>query len=344
MVSVIIPTCNRREILGDCLRALAQQDHPSYEVIVIDDASTDGTVEFLRAFAAEHPAFQLRWIRNESHAGANPSRNRGIRASHAPFLAFLDSDCIARPDWLPRLLGGFTAADIAAVTGLVEDQPPANIYELTFRGTHRIGRPGPAHRLIAGNMCVRRTVLERFMLDEDRAASAATGSAPPTDLSVSGRGDEEGLHLMIRASGQRIMATPDAVVLHIHHYDRRSFFRQALKGGRSAARLVYKFHLPPRRDMVPFIAAWATLPLGLLYPALLVIPIGCFTLALAAIAYNDMALKGKTLAQTVRSFPMLVAYYHVRLWGYLTESTKLRFNPSSIQRIRLDRIPPASAP
>jgi glycosyltransferase involved in cell wall biosynthesis len=333
-VSVVIPTCNRREVLARCLAALTRQSHTDFEVIVVDDCSDDGTPEFLAEYAEAHPEFTLRWLVNETHAGANPSRNRGIRTARAELVAFLDSDCIAEPQWLEQLVAGFSSERVAAVTGRVNNLPPSNIYELAFKGTHRLAGAGPAHRLVAGNMCVRRDLLLRFMLDEDRAEQPMTADGRP-DLTVSGRGDEEGLFLHLRAAGYEQRVVPDAAVLHEHRIARRSFFRQAFRGGRSAARLVYKYYLPPRIDMLPFILAYLTLLLLFIDLRLWPAPALLLLLALAAITYNDLFRKGKTVGQTLRSFPILLAYYHVRLVGYVLESFRLRLSRHDIQRVRL---------
>ena len=337
LVSVVVPTCNRREIFERCVEALAGQTYPNYEVIIVDDHSTDDTPEFLQRFTADHPDLSIRCLRNEANAGANPSRNRGIREAKGEFVAFEDSDCIAEPDWLERLMGGFTSDRVAAVVGLVEDPPPANIYELAFKGTHRIPPSGPVKRLIGGNMCVRRELLFAYMLDEDRTVPA-TNRDGATDITVSGRGDEEGLFLMLRAAGHEQRAVPDAVVLHEHHYTGRTFFKQALCGGRSAARLVFKYYLPPRLDMLPFLLTYLTLPLILVHRWFAVLPVFFFAGALAAITYNDLFRKGKTIGETVRSFPVLLAYYHVRLIGYVREAIALRLGMHRMKRHRLKRI------
>lgn len=334
LVSVVVPTCNRREILQRCVEALATQTHPNYEVLVVDDCSTDDTPEFMQRFIAGHPDLNIRYLRNETHAGANRSRNRGVREAQGEFVAFEDSDCVAQPDWLEKLLCGLTSDRVAAVVGLVKDPKPSNIYELTFKGTHRVAGPGKAHRLVACNLCVRRDLLHKYMLDEDRATHA-TNPDGTIDVTVSGRGDEEGLYLMLRAAGYEQRAVPDAVVLHEHHYTRRSFFKQAFRGGRSAARLVYKYYLPPRLDMLPFMLTYLTLPLIIFHHWLAAVPAFFFAGALAAITYNDLFRKGKTIGETVRSFPMLLSYYHVRLVGYVIEATCLRLGLHELTRQRL---------
>ncbi len=337
LVSVVIPSCNRSEILARCLDALARQTYANIEIIVVDDCSEDDTPTLLREFAERHPELRFQALRNERRGGANPSRNRGIQAARGEFVAFLDNDCIAEPDWLEKLMRGFTGDRVAAVTGLVVDPPPTNIYELTFKGTHRLGRAGPAHRLTAANMCVRRELLLKYRLDEDRAAPAPTRDGR-ADVTVSGRGDEEGLFLLLRAAGCEQRVAPDAVVLHEHPMDRRSFYRQAFRGGRSAARLVYKYYLPQRLDMLPFLLAYVTLPLALIHPWLFAVPVFFFAGALAAITYNDLFRKGKTVGETVKSFPLLLLYYHVRLVGYVLETLRLRLTRHGLKRVRLDEI------
>ena len=333
-VSIVIPTCNRRDVLERCLDALARQTYRSFEIIVVDDCSSDDTPDYLERFADRHPSLQFRRIRNEKHAGANPSRNRGIDAALGEYVSLIDCDTIAHEDWLEKLIAGFDSERIAAVNGRVDDLPPGNIYELTLKGTHRVHGKRRAGRLVAGNVCIRRDALLKCRLDEDRSSQPSNEDGTP-DVSVSGRGDEEGLFLRLRAAGYEQVIAHDAVVLHDHAHSRRSFFRLAFRSGVSAARLVYKYHLPPRLDMLPFILAYATLPLGLIDPRLLLIAAFFFAGALAAITYNDLFRKKKTLGETIITFPLLLAYYHLRLIGYVSQSIRLRTAPHEIHRVRL---------
>ncbi len=335
-VSVIVPSCNRSEMLRTCLAALAGQSHSNFEVVVIDDGSTDNTPEMVAELARAHPKLKLISLRNETNLGANPSRNRGITASSGRFVAFIDSDCIAEPQWLESLTSAFTSGRVAAVVGRVEDAPPRNIFDLAALGTHRI--PGPkANRLIGGNMCIRRDLLLQYRLDEDRS-SQTYRSDGSIDTTVSGRGDEEGLSLSLRAAGYDLLVAPNAVALHVHHYGFRAYFKQAYKSGTSAARLVYKYHLCPRLDLAPWMLAYATLPLSLLDLRLAGVAIAFFAAAVAAIVYNELFRKGKTAGQLLRAFPVLIAYYHVRLAGYLGEAIRLRVSGGSIKRVRLSQM------
>ncbi len=322
-VSIVLPTCDRADITRRCLLALAAQTFPDLEIIVVDDGSRDETPAMLERFAAEHPDLRLTVLRNETNRGANASRNRGVQAATGDLVAFLDSDCIAAPDWVEQLVAGFSDARVGAVTGLVLDPPPRTVYDLSFRGTHRVARAGPARRLVAGNLAVRREPLLACMWAENGRLPPKREDGQP-DVSFSGACDEESLAIDLAAAGWSLLARPEAIVLHEHHYDRRSFFRQAYHGGRAAADFVRRHRLPPRLDMLPFMLAWGTLPAAVVVVAttpvtawVLLVPAAFFALAIAAITYNDLVLKGKTAGETLRSFPVLLAYYHVRLVGYL---------------------------
>lgn len=307
-------------MLRRCLEALALQDHSSFEVIVVDDASSDATPAVLREVAAAHPDFRLRWLRNDDHAGANSGRNRAGHEARGEFVAFTDDDCVPHPDWLRILMRGFADDRVGAVTGTVSDVPPTNLYELAYRGTHRVIAFGVARRLVSANMAVRRRLLLELKWHED----------------MLGRCDEEGLFLMLRSLGYEIAGVADAIVDHEHHYNRRTFYEQAFQGGRAAARLVYKYSLHHRIDLAGFLLAYLSLPLVLLDSRLALVPAAFGLAALAAVSYNDLFLKGKTTRETLRSFPILLAYYHVRLAGYVLELVRLRCGGGKeIRRVEL---------
>jgi glycosyltransferase involved in cell wall biosynthesis len=100
-LSVVIPTYNRLPILRKCLAALENQrlEPPlvAYEVVLVDDGSTDDTVRWLDAHATQLP--HVRLIRQE-HGGPAEGRNRGVEAAHGDVIVFIDSDLVVTADFL----------------------------------------------------------------------------------------------------------------------------------------------------------------------------------------------------------------------------------------------------
>lgn len=109
-VSVIVPAFNAEATLGACLDSLHRQTLHPFEIIVVDDASTDTT----SWTAAAKGAQTLRMLGN---GGPGLARNAGAAVATGDILAFIDSDCVARPDWLEHMVGTLTREQLGAVTG-----------------------------------------------------------------------------------------------------------------------------------------------------------------------------------------------------------------------------------
>lgn len=104
-VTVIMPNYNRTSLLRRALASIAQQTVLPREVIVVDDCSSNENIEIIRAIVQEFDqCFNVRLLENEHNMGANHSRNRGILAAEAKFVAFLDSDDVWMPQKLERQL------------------------------------------------------------------------------------------------------------------------------------------------------------------------------------------------------------------------------------------------
>ncbi|WP_017306420.1 glycosyltransferase family 2 protein [Spirulina subsalsa] len=112
-ISAIICTHNRDQYLGAAIDSLLAQDTPSYEVIVIDNASSDRTKEVTEA-RLPHP--QLQYI-YEPQVGLSVARNTGARVAQGEILAYLDDDAVATPGWLSSLLEAFQANEKLAIAG-----------------------------------------------------------------------------------------------------------------------------------------------------------------------------------------------------------------------------------
>ena len=94
LISAIIPTYNRADLVGDAIDSILAQTYPNVEIIVVDDGSTDNTQERLARYGD-----RIRMIYQEN-AGPSAARNKGIAAANGEFISFLDSDDL----WLPTKL------------------------------------------------------------------------------------------------------------------------------------------------------------------------------------------------------------------------------------------------
>jgi len=100
-VSVVVPARNASRYLGDCLESVLAQTMQSVEVLLVDDASTDGTLEIARGFAERDD--RVRLLRHDRARGAGGARNTGIDAARGDYLFFVDADDWLRADALERI-------------------------------------------------------------------------------------------------------------------------------------------------------------------------------------------------------------------------------------------------
>ncbi|MEO5742185.1 MAG: glycosyltransferase family A protein, partial [Vicinamibacterales bacterium] len=113
-VSVVIPTQNRRALLSEAIATLMAQTYPDWELIVVDDGSTDDTRRFLEA--QRDP--RMRFIIRESAEGPSAARNAGLAEARGDLIMFLDDDDLLRPETLARLSDALRAhPEALAATG-----------------------------------------------------------------------------------------------------------------------------------------------------------------------------------------------------------------------------------
>ncbi|MFA5094943.1 MAG: glycosyltransferase [Candidatus Omnitrophota bacterium] len=106
IISIVIPAYNRKDLLKECLDSLFDQTYPKedYEIVVVDDGSTDGTEDMLKAMAAEHG--NLRYFRQEN-GGMFPAWNKAASLAKGDILVMTDSDCVAGTNLLEAIVKCF---------------------------------------------------------------------------------------------------------------------------------------------------------------------------------------------------------------------------------------------
>src|SRR5512137_58568 len=95
-VSIVIVTYNRATLLGCSISSVLGQTYGDFELIIVDDASTDNTAEVVSSFSDE----RVKYIRRERNGGVHAARNTGVRAAIGRFVGFNDDD----DEWLPDKL------------------------------------------------------------------------------------------------------------------------------------------------------------------------------------------------------------------------------------------------
>lgn len=130
LISVIVPVYNVEGYLEGCLSSLLAQTWPSMEIILVDDASTDGSGLLCDAYAARDA--RVRAAHFQENRGPSAARNRGIRWARGAFLSFVDADDRVEPDLLERLYRCLeeTGAEVSACAadGITLRRGPAAVY------------------------------------------------------------------------------------------------------------------------------------------------------------------------------------------------------------------------
>jgi glycosyltransferase involved in cell wall biosynthesis len=212
-VSVIMAAHNAAGTLERALMCLRDQTTDAeFEVIVVDDSSTDDTFDLAERFGPP-----VRVVRNEGRRGPGNTRNAGVVAARAPVIAFTDSDCFAQPDWLERGLEVLRDADL--VQGAVSPDPETP--RTPFDRTVIIRRDDGYFR--TANLFVRRSVFEsvggfRDWIVESGGDPPFGWLAPedgrPTVPAKKSIGEDTLFGWEARRAGARVRYAPDVAVHH----------------------------------------------------------------------------------------------------------------------------------
>jgi glycosyltransferase involved in cell wall biosynthesis/ubiquinone/menaquinone biosynthesis C-methylase UbiE len=216
--SVIICTYNRSDLLRESLHAVTRQDFPPdrYEIIVVDNNSTDDTRAVTESVAASSPV-PIRYV-FEKNQGLSFARNAGIRSAEGEVVAFVDDDIDAGCGWLQAIVAAFEDPGIACAGGPIRpiwpferpdwltDKWVGFLTVSEFRQAAESGEfKGPYDYPWGANIAFRREIF-------------GTVGMFPTDLGRIGKSllsnEELGLCRKIEANGMRIKFAPEAVILH----------------------------------------------------------------------------------------------------------------------------------
>jgi glycosyltransferase involved in cell wall biosynthesis len=222
-VSVVVCAYNAESTMDACLTSLRELRYPAYEVIVVDDGSTDRTGQIADGYEGIH-------VIHQENRGLSAARNVGIAASRGDIVAFTDSDCVADPDWLHYLVSTFLASGRPAVGG--PNLPPPE--DSRVASCVAVSPGGPLHVLLDDeeaehipgcNMAFRREVLEEI------------GGFDPIYRAA---GDDVDLCWRLQERGHRIGFSPAAMVWHFRRNTVKAYVGQQRGYGKAEALLYFR--------------------------------------------------------------------------------------------------------
>jgi GT2 family glycosyltransferase len=223
-VSVVVASYNGQRTLKACLDSLAQLNFPDYEVILVDDGSTDTTRELAKA----HP--KIRYLRHERNLGLSAARNTGIAAASGEIVAFTDSDCRADEDWLYYLVGGLLSGEFAGLGG-----PNLLPLEDSAVAAAVMASPGgPAHVMLTDRQA------EHIPGCNMAFFKRALASIGGFDTVFHKAGDDVDLCWRLQQAGYKIGFSPAAFVWHYRRSAVADYLRQQHGYGEAEALLVRK--------------------------------------------------------------------------------------------------------
>ena len=220
-VTVAVCARNAADTLDACLRSIRDLDYPDYEVIVVNDGSTDATGAIARA----HPGVN---VIDTPHGGLSAARNAALRAAAGDVIAYTDADVEVDPAWLTYLIQPFLRSDVAGAGGpnIVPADDPwmAQCVARSPGGpTHVLVDERTAEHVPGCNMAYRREAL------------VAIGGFDPAYHAA---GDDVDVCWRLQARGQRIGFAPSALVWHRHRRSVRAYWRQQVGYGEAETQLM----------------------------------------------------------------------------------------------------------
>ncbi|MBT3251809.1 MAG: glycosyltransferase family 2 protein [Candidatus Marinimicrobia bacterium] len=169
-VSMIVPVFNGGKTFQRCLKSLLKQDFPCerLSIIIVDDCSNDGTLEWL---TAQHLPAHFIIIRHQENKGRAAARNSGLSDADGEIIIFLDGDMEVQQDFVNAHVEAINQPSVIAVTGKMLGDPGypntrlrKYLFQYKYRGARQFGEnhPIPYQYLLTGNMSVKREVLQDY--------------------------------------------------------------------------------------------------------------------------------------------------------------------------------------
>jgi glycosyltransferase involved in cell wall biosynthesis len=226
-ISVIVPVHNGEATIGRCLGSVLDQTVTWFEVVVVDNGSTDATKDIISSFSEKDPRVRYHF---EGRRGRGRARASGIERSKGAILAWTDADCVVPRDWLERLTAPIAEGEEVVVQGN-EDLMTSGYWscQAQLAGQrhmdHQVTDPPYIDHLDTKNLAIRKDVLVEVGGFDGRLKAL----------------EDFELKVRLRRSGIRIFYLRDLKVRHHHRERLTDLFRSRFEQGRWAA-VIFSMH------------------------------------------------------------------------------------------------------
>lgn len=315
-VSIIVCTYNAENDLKECLDSLLSQKYNEKEIIVVDDASTDGTSIILEKYR-NLKNIEFKVVTNNINLGVAGSRNVGIRNATGDIIAFTDADCVTDTNWISQLIRIYETENAAAVGGSIVSNQISNIWELVSKGDDFVASEEGYVSYIQGcNMSFNKNILTKFMFNEE----------------IKYGYEEKLLCDYLVNDNFKIYYRPQALVYHKHRSTMKSLLKRKYLLGlssiwyRKKQNKLFMF----KKHIILFIALCCFLCSSLI-PFSLHFSVVLFLVVSFSLLRDEMLYKTKSLNDLIKTFPFLILIEFSHFYGSLVGLFKFRIFAKTIE-------------
>ncbi len=217
LISIVIPNRNGAAVIGECLRAAFASDHPRFEVVVVDDASEDASIDVIGKFPCK-------LVRLDGHGGVSKARNAGARASSGDLLFFIDNDCLLGRDSLSIAEASYGDRKDLVLGGTYTRSPYDRDFFSAFQSVfinHFETKSSKPDYVAAHAMVVDAGLFER-----------SGGFIEDSFIGVAASVEDVELCHRLRRAGCELVMNPDLQVRHVFRFSLQRSMRNAVKKAR----------------------------------------------------------------------------------------------------------------
>jgi len=291
-ISIVIPTFNRSTKLSRCLNSLFNQTYPKdrYEIIIINDGSTDDTENILKEFKKKATC-SFSWF-SQKNQGIASATNAGVLKSKGEIICFTGDDCIAEKDWIENLVKGFVDDKVGAVGGNVVGYQAITPIQQYAEDAQIVNQERfmIKNKLITGSAAYRRQILTDIQGFDNHLNACV-------DVDVS---------IKTQLLGYTLNYMPEAIVYHDHPATIKNLFSQQYRNGIGFVRLHQKYNIKYNLAYNTIIFGFRILVIILYYP---------FTLLSALISKKNKYFVLKPLYEVIRSSALTLGIVRETIFG-----------------------------